>query len=138
MGYVIKLLACFFVALSLSGCAANSVTMLGKARAPVVVSQVQVLMQPPNVAYESIAQIKVRVQEGFDEQARLQNTIAVLAAKSASIGANAMIVTNAKAFAAAYNRVSTGTAFMDGASFDLSPEAFSTVQLSATAIYLAR
>ncbi|MEL0623786.1 hypothetical protein V6238_11855 [Marinomonas arenicola] len=137
MSYPIKALMCCLVALLLSGCAADSERMLGKARTPVTVSEVQVLMQPPSVAYEAIAQIKVKVQEGFDQQARLKNTIAVLVAKAAKLGANGVIVADTKEFNAAYNRISTGTAFTEGASFTLSPSAFSRVKLSATAIYLA-
>lgn len=123
-------------ALLLTSCASTPTQIIGEAREPLTGDQVDVLMAKPDSAYQVIAKMQVSVQQGFDEQDRLQNTIAVLTKKAAQVGANAIVVTNVNAFTAAFNRVSTGSNFVKGASFDLYPAAFKTVQLKAYAIYI--
>ncbi|REG85843.1 hypothetical protein [Marinomonas pollencensis] len=133
-----RLVACLLTLLFLVSCSSHSTQREAQPGLFLSSNNLPVFMSSPQVSFVLITKIQVPVQEGFDQEARLRNTLAVLTEMAAEVGANAIIVTNAEEFAAAYNRVSTGTHFLAGASFDLSPDAFKHVQLKAQAIYLNR
>ena len=87
--FVLTMLAALFV----SGCASSSAVMVGTARPPINSRNVRVLAElPPQ--YEIIALVTASCDMGWTEQDDHDLIMEELKAKTASLGANAVLVEN--------------------------------------------
>ena len=76
----------------LAGCSTSSHVMIGKARAPIPVTQVTVYMEPPP-RYEQIAIIDASSEGSmqFGDQAKIDAALARLKSEAAKLGANGVL-----------------------------------------------
>jgi len=77
--------------LTVAGCASTSKVMLGRARAPIDPSQVQIYSMPPAGSQE-IAQLESSSAVGFGTQGQTDAAVARLKREAAALGANGVIL----------------------------------------------
>ncbi|MGO4718201.1 hypothetical protein AB4071_03620 [Stenotrophomonas sp. 2MCAF14_2] len=77
--------------LTVAGCASTSKVMLGRARAPIDPSQVQIYSTPPAGSQE-IAQLESSSAVGFGTQGQTDAAVARLKREAAALGANGVIL----------------------------------------------
>lgn len=88
-------MACMAVAVAVAACtAAPSMTMVGKARAPISPDQVQLYLEPPAGKYEQIAVVDVssRHSLSFTAQAKSDVVLRRLKEQAAKLGANGLLL----------------------------------------------
>ena len=87
-----KLVAAFFAALVLSGCASSHV-LVGQARAPISAEEVRLYVEPP-ARYETVALLEAsnRGAINFTDQQRTNTVIGRMKEEAAALGANGILL----------------------------------------------